>query len=247
MEYLISQEEIEALPEDTQQRFVGIEQLCRQRYQSLVSGSDDWPFIQDTRLRYMGIVLAAAKEYDISPLNGMNLPRRKDYRDEDFQDFFGELQFYTAQLMFRAADANSRTSVVLQGATRARLHTLLHHLREQVKKLDLPPARIDQLLSRIDDFERELLKPKLTFVAVAVLSLYVVGVVADLGGSAQTVQTLITQVQQALGQAKEEQDKAAASRLLAADTALRLLAPPRPSETSAPPSQQHELDDDIPF
>lgn len=246
MPLLITQAEIEALSPDPRERFVGIEEICRKRYEETVSGEDvSWNYVQEVRLQYMGGVIGAAKYYGIEPINKIVVPKKSDWNDSAYEDFVNELHFYTMQLALEAADRNSRLAIVLQGSTRERLSTLTSALRDQIRKLDLPPARIDHLLQKVDQFEHELTKPRLSFIAVAALTIYITGAIADLGGSAQTVRGAMNLIQEAVGTAKEEQDKEIAGRLGTFE--MRKLEPPRPPEVSAASNKEYDLNDDIPF
>lgn len=245
MPLLITQAEIEALPPDPRERFVAIEEICRRRYEQNTEGDDvQWSYIQDMRLQYMSGVVAAAKYLGIEPIDRIVIPKKSKWNDDAYEDFINELHFYAMQLALEAADRNTQLSIILQGSTKQRLVTLIEHLREQVRKLDLAPARIDQLLARIDQFERELTKPRLTFTAVAALTIYVTAAIADVGGAATTVRGAMNLIEEAVGTAKEEQDKEAAGRLGIFEP--KKLEPPRPPEEPKP-RETYDLNDDIPF
>ena len=252
MKLLISQAEIEGLPEDPRRRFVAIEEICRSRYYDEIAQEEEWPIIRDAQLRYMSTVVATAKYYKIDPICDITIPKRKGWSGEEFGDFVSELQFYTIQLMLDGAEKNSRLSILLEGGTRDRLFTLISHLRDHVRKLDLPTARIDRLVHVIDDFEKELRHPRLQYVAVAALAMVVVSTVADLGGAATTVRELLHKVHETVGLAKEEQNKELASRMVP-QTEMKKLEPPRKPKPATPefgksraPALNY-LDDDIPF
>lgn len=245
MPLLITQDEIQALPSDPRERFVALEEICRRRYEQATAEDDiQWNYVQDMRLQYMSSVVAAAKYLAIEPINRIIIPKKSKWNDEAYEDFVNELHFYAMQLALEAADRNLQLAIILQGTTKQRLVTLTEHLREQVRKLDLPPARVDQLLARIDQFERELIKPRLTFTAVAALTIYVAAAIADVGGAATTVRGAMNLIEEAVGAAKEEQDKDAAGRLGMLEP--KQLEPPRPAEIAAP-RETYDLNDDIPF
>jgi hypothetical protein len=266
MDFLITQDEIEALPEDARERFVALEAICRKRHYEETAAAtreEQWDLIQDSRLRYMSTVVSAAKFLKIEFIKDLEIPKRKQFDNDAYADFVHELQHYVVQLMLEGAERNIRASIVLEGSTRDRLSTLLSHLRDQVKKLDLSPARIDRLVKQIDDFEKDLRNPRLKFTTVAIFTLGVIAGVADLGGATDVVRKLVHQMEEAIGRAKEEQDKEAAGRLLPSGE-IRQLTPPRKSEPRTNKSQRLEpagdfgrspasraprddLDDDIPF
>jgi hypothetical protein len=251
--FLISQEEIEALPEDPRQRFVGIERIARQRYEEETRESDQGSYVQDCQLRYMTTVVSAAKFLKIEPVCEITIPRRRNFNWEDYSEFVNELQFYIVQLMLEGAENNAETSIILRGNAKQRLQTLSSHLRENVRKLDLPSARIESLLRKVDGFERELENPRLKFVAVAQMTLVILGATADIDGASDVVRKLVHQIEEVVGVEKREQDVEAASRLSTGD-APRQLQPPRtlekrPTETSSKNAETFsaDLDEEIPF
>lgn len=241
---LITQDEIEALPEHPRERFVGIESICRRRYQEIISDEEAWPIVQEIRLQYMTAIVGAAKYLKIEPLASMNLPKRTDWDDRVFEDFVAELHFYTVQFMLEGADRSARSSIRLEGTTRDRLSTLTRTLRTEVGKIDLPPPRIDRLARCIDAFEEELTKPKLTLAGVAVMGMTVLAALSDAGGAVESAQKVVRLIQETVGQAKEEQDQEAVSRLRGPEDVRQIESSRRQAPTPTPES---DLDDDIPF
>lgn len=246
MNLLITQSEIEALPEEPRERFVAMEEICRERFYAQTEGQEDWNIVQDWQLRYMTTVVAAAKHFSIKPISEMEVPKRSDFNNDAYRDFVAELQFYVTQLMLEGAERNSRASIVLRGLARDRVVTLLSHARDQVRKLELPQSRIDHLLRLLDEFEKQLEKPRLHLVTLAVLALGIAGAISDLGGAAGTVRQLINQIEEIVGLEKEEQDKEAASRWVRHEPTKQLEPPRRPEEKPSRPLAE-EMDDEIPF
>ncbi len=195
----------------------------------------------------MATMVATAKHCKIDPIDKMTIPKMSDWNDGAYEDFQNELDFYAVQMALEGADRNSQLSILLQGTTKDRLLTLIAHMREQIRKLDLPPARIDTLLDKLNRFERDLGGPRLNFLAVATLALAVAGAIADVGGAASTIRQLMNQVEEAVGRAKDEQDKAAVTQLPHFEP--KKLEPPRAKQPEARPVQHanFDLDDEIPF
>ena len=137
----LTQADVLGMPEDPRQRFVEIEALCRKRHADEVRGEQEWSTVVDSRIVYMSTVLSAAKHLRIEPFDGMDMPRKRSFQDDAFDDFIQDIQFYVTQMVLEAAEAHSRTSIVLEGATRQRLQTLVAHLKDQVGKSDCQRAR----------------------------------------------------------------------------------------------------------
>ncbi len=250
--FFISQDEIEALPENPRERFVGIESIARRRYEEETRDSDQSNYVQECQLRYMTTVVSAAKYFQIAPISEIAIPKRKNFSWDDYSEFVNELQFYIVQLMLEGAENNVETSIVLRGSAKQRLQTLSSHLRENVRKLDLSPARVESLLRRVDGFDRELENPSLRFVAVAQMALLILGATADIDGASEAVRKLVHQIEEAVGVEKLEQDTEAAGRLPATSVPRQLQPPRAPAKNPASPARNAEnfsadLDDEIPF
>ncbi len=250
--FFISQDEIEALPENPRERFVGIEGIARRRYEEETRDSDQSNYVQDCQLRYMTTVVSAAKYLQIAPISEIVVPKRKNFSWDDYSEFVNELQFYIVQLMLEGAENNVETSIVLRGSAKQRLQTLSSHLRENVRKLDLSPARVESLLRRIDGFDRELENPRLRFVAVAQMALLILGATADIDGASEAVRKLVHQIEEAVGVERLEQDTEAAGRLPATNVPRQLQPPSAPARNPASSARNAkdlsaDLDDEIPF
>jgi hypothetical protein len=239
---MISQDEINSLPEDPNERFVGVEAICRKRLYGEIEGEEEWSSIMDARLRYMGAVLAAGKYLNVEPFASLVLPTRQKFQSDDYDNFIQELEYYVVQLMLRNSENASQTTVLLQGETRQRLHTLLAHLRTQLLKLDLPPSRVEKLRSKLAEFEKELDAPRMRIIVWAGAALVVTGILADVGGAATTVLQLWHEIEEAVGIAKEAQDEEAVARIPAAPEQKRIEGPQRPKQLTT-----GDFDDEIPF
>lgn len=243
MPLLITQAEIEGLPSDARQRFVALEEVCRTRYEQLIAHEESWSAVQDARLQYMSTVVGAAKHLGIEPIASLVVPKKSQWDDGAYEDFKNELHFYIIQLALEGAEWNQQHTIELTGSVRARVQTLAAHLRDQLDKLDLPPAKLDKLRAKLAAFENELTAPKISFASIAAISLVVVSVVADVDGAGDAIRKLVTQLQVVLGQAKAEQDADAATKLPRQHPVKQLEPPRRP----VAPKEAFDLDDEIPF
>ncbi len=241
---LYTTEDIVSLPLDPKQRFVALEEICRKRYEAIIEHEEQWHNVQDARLSYMGTIVGAAKQLRIEPIASMKMPRKSEWNDDRYEDFKNELEFYLVQLALQGADQNHKLSIVLEGNTKARLQTLIAHMRDHVRNLDLSPGKIDRLIDRIGDFEKELEGHRLGFASVAYLTLFVAGAIADLGGAADQIRHLVNEVEAVIGVTKEEQDADAVGRVPSIEIKkIERLEPPTPKT----PKQSFDLDDEIPF
>jgi hypothetical protein len=251
LERLFSQAEVEAMPDDPRQRFVGIEALCRDRLAELIRGEESWQLIVDHRVIYMSTVISTAKFYRIEPFASMEVPRRKNFEDDEYDAFIQDVQFYLTQMTLEAAERNTRTSLLLEGSVRQRLQTLTLHLREQVEKSNWEPVKIDRLVARIAAFERELAGERLRLVTVAVFTLAVCGAVADVDGTGNAITKLVHQIEQVIGKAKDAQDMEAVGQIPTLPEPRRLEPPrkeePKRKSPAVEDFSRPDFDDEIPF
>lgn len=245
MDLLIIPEGIDNLPKNNQEHFVHIEKIGIKKYYDHINNGNEWNAVQDVRLRYMTSVVAAAKHFNIEPISEIEVPRRRNWNDDRFDDFVSDVSFYTMQMMLHESDRKLRTSIILEGSTRDRLKTLTVNLRDEVRKLQLPSSKIDQIIRKIDDFERSLESRKLTFITVAFVTLTIAGAITDVDGATNVVRELVNKIEETVGIAKEEQDREVASNFVESNQIPRLMAPRKNEPAIEPPSV--EDDDEIPF
>jgi hypothetical protein len=209
-----------------------------------IYGEENRSVIDEIRLLYMSAIISAATHLKISPISEMRIPKRSDMKEYDFQDFRATLQFYLVQLMLKGSERRSRASIVLKGDTKTRLRTLTGVLRTEIRNLDLKPNRIEKLVRHIEEFEHEIENPRLTLASVAGLALTIAAGISAVGGTANVVKSLVHQVEELVGLAKEAQEEEVAERLVTTEQILQLEAPRR---AEPPPPASNDLDDEIPF
>lgn len=252
MTVLITQDEMNAMPSDEQQKFVAVEALCRKRLDEITSGESEWAPVIDARLRYLATVLGVGKALAIEPVCNWNLPLRANMNDE-YDDFVMGMATVTAQLMTNQATAYHANSIILTGDTKDRLYSLARHMRQDIDKLNLPTSRKAKLRSLLESFERDLDKTHLSLLVIGQLCLLTAGAIADVDGASRAIRDALSKIEQIVGVAKFEQDEAKQT-LLPQIPKPKLIMPPRDpqpkvSTTSLERSgkMSEALEDDIPF
>ena len=95
----ITPEEIDDLPDDDPRTaFVTFVRIAQKRLSARVKelngDSDGWRDISEAQQRFMNIVVAAAKRFEIEPFASLEVPRIKDFDYEDNRQFRADLDHY---------------------------------------------------------------------------------------------------------------------------------------------------------
>lgn len=244
----ITPDEIEELPDDDPQaafvRFVRIAQRRLGERTVELSSADDqaaWEQLNEARLGFMNVAIAAAKKYEIEPFASMDVPRLKGFDVDHHRQFKADLDHYVTQLLLDNSSRSKRESILLTAEVKTSIRTYVFHLRELIEKAtDLDEARRQVLLRRLSEFEAELDKKRLGLMAVTVLAITLAGAPGALWSSADAANKLVTNILRVVGEAKIADD---ATRLLPPSAAPMALSGPRKEEAAI----RSDMDDDIPF
>lgn len=244
---LISQEEIDDLPEDNNFAFMEFVRHCRRRLDdraTQLNGNDegDWHIIQDDRQGFMNIVLAAAKRFDIEPFASRPAPYRKNFDVDDYLNFLSDLDHYTTQLVLDRSIRSRAESTALPTVSKDRIRSHLHHLRDAINSSGLNDAQKAALHRKVDEFDAELEKRRINLLAVARLSFEILAIPGAVWASYDVTTKLLTNIMQTVAEAKVVEDD---QRKLPLDPKPFALMPPRPPGPKT--GYSRDLDDEIPF
>jgi len=255
----ISQEELEALPEDNRLAFAEFARLGQVRLRERLEGLDgidevQWLQIQEAKLGYMNVVLAAGKRYKIEPFASQSLPKVKGFNSDIYDQFKSDLDHYLAQIILDASARSRHESVELSGQSRDRIRAYIHGLRECIDKSSMDSSTKDRLYAKIAEFEAVLEKRRLSLLAATLLSVQILGVPGALWATGDVATKLISQIMQAVAEAKVAEDL---TRLPFTEAPAMLEAPRPPAIEFEGPSRRRPSQDapafdsnddsDIPF
>jgi hypothetical protein len=240
----ITDEELDDLPDDPLLRFVGIEKIVRDRYETgcLRLGADE-SFLPLMR-RYMSIVLPAAHMYAVPGLAGWQRPGPGEDNWDTYNAFLADIDYATTEIRLRRAERLKVNSVKLDAATKVKLRHLITQIRETVDKLEVSVAKKEKLYARLSDLESEINRDRTRYEAYAAL---MIEACDDAGEAVKRLEPLVRAVERvgaAIGVAKRAED--AQARLPAPPEQKRIeQKPTSPKSTGKPFDRQ--LDDEIPF
>ena len=243
----ITQDELDELPEDHRAAFSAFVQIAQRRladftrHRTSLTEEVDWNEIQEARYSYTNIVLAAAKRLEIEPFLSMDVPRIGKYGHDEYRQFLADLDHYLTQVALDNSFRSRGASTVLPPASKDRIRSHLHHLREAIEAANLTDAKKALLQTKITEFEAALERNRFNLLAATLLTVEILGVPGALWGSYEVVSKLIGNINQVVAEAKVVDDE---KRQLPATPPQYVIAPPRAPE---PKRESRDLDDEIPF
>jgi len=211
---------------------------------------DSWREIQDLRHSFVNVVVSAAKRYGIDEISSWHVPLVDKFGDIDYRQFQADIDHFITQLAIENSLRNQKESVTIPQQSKEKIRDYVRALRQCVENSQMSDVKRDALLERINEFERELDKQRLTLLALTRLVISVATVPGALWASYEISNRLVLNVIQIVGEAKDLDDQSRAA--LALTTEKMKLSPPRPFEqkglsTFTQGSGLGGMDDDIPF
>lgn len=253
----ITQDELDNLPEDDRFAFAAFAQHAYRKLSSrleALNGPDEnvYVLIQEAKRGYMNVVLAAARRYNISPLDKYQIPQVQNFSEDDYNQFKSDLDFYMTQIMLDNSIRDRSNAISIDDILKDKIRTYVLELRNCIDSSNLSQSEKQSLHNKLSDFEDALNKRRVSILAASMMVLAILGVPGSVWASVDIVSKLSTNVLQAVAQAKVASD---AARIAPPSEAPKSLAPPRhgtggsEKESSAfgRSSTRPSLDDDIPF
>lgn len=248
----VTPEELESFPDDPSQAFSAFLRIALGRLREEISrynGNEQvqWHMIEQARVGFMNVALAAAKGYDVSPFSEMEVPRAKNFDHDVFQQFQYDLDHYVAQLAIGGAARGRRETVDIPPKAKDRIRSHLGALRECIEKSNLPDRKREKLLDKVDALNEELEKRRVNLLKATGVVIAVLGTPGSLWGSAEVVSRLATNIMQIVSEAKVAEDE---ERMLTSPEPMKAITAPRMAEDRTPrvtKGYDRDLDDEIPF
>lgn len=253
----ITQDELDNLPEDDRFAFAAFAQHAYRklsnRLESL-NGPDEnvYALIQESKRGYMNVILAAARRYQISPLDKYEIPKAQNFSEDDYNQFKFDLDFYMTQILLDNSIRDRSNAISIDDNLKDKIRKYVLELRNCIDTSNLSQSEKQSLQDKLSVFEDALNKRRVSILAASMMVLAILGVPGSVWASVDIVSKLSTNVLQAVAQAKAVSD---AARLAPPSEAPKALAPPRQETGSSKKessafgrqSSGSTLSDDIPF
>lgn len=254
----ITQDQLDDLDDDPRVAFMGLVQHAQRNLAEQLGRLDpqneaEYEARDELRHRFMNVVIASAKRYEIEPFISMQVPRYTDFRRNfDFREFQADLDHYVTQLVLDNSMRSRRDSIAILQKSKDSIRSYVVALRQCIEQANMTEPKREALLKRLDQFETELEKRRVNVLAVAHVALELFAVPGAAWASVEVANKLISNIMQTVAEARIAEQE---SRQLSAVATPKALLPPRDEKSSsgfgrqAPleRSRSNAIDDDIPF
>ena len=242
----VTQDELDNLDEDPRMAFLGLVNHAQRKLSQQIESLDlenehDWRQKEEICRRFMNVIVAAGRRFEVEPFLSMEVPRHTDFRDSDYKQFESDLDHYVTQLVIDNSMRSKKTSVEILPDSKDRIRSYVHGLRKCVEDAHMQAAKRKALLSKLDDFEKELEKRRLGILAVTLLSFEILAIPGSTWASIELAHKLITNISQVVAESKQAEDQ---TRQVGSPAPPKALSPPRPTGN---PGLAGDLDDETPF
>lgn len=243
----VTQDQLDDLDEDPRTAFMELVNHAQRSLDQTVKKLDpdeqrEWNQIEDLRYSFMNVVIAAAKRYEIEPFVSMDVPQYSNYGHSEWRQFKADVDHYLTQLMLDNSIKSKKNSVAILPTSRDRIRSQLGALRNCVEKSHMTEKKQQALLYKLDAFEKELEKRRVSLMAVTLLAFEVISVPGTMWATGEVANKLMTTVMQVVAEDKAKEDEI---RQLPATQTPKALSPPRVEKQ--PTRKAPDLGDEIPF
>lgn len=251
----VTQDELDNLSEDPRIAFMELINHAQRRLSEQISKFDpdnsyDSAKRFDAEKSFMNVVVAAGKTYGVEPFSSMEVPKHQSFSGGDYEQFKSDLDHYVTQLILTNSMRARGASVDIKPEDKDRIRAYINGLRECIERSDIEPRKMKALLDKLQDFNNELEKRRVSFTALALLAIAFVGAPGSVGETAALIHNLVNKITVVFAESKQVEDQ---TRQIGPQAAPKSLsAPRRPDETpkkqpSWDSGQGDGLDDEIPF
>lgn len=229
----ITGDEINELPDDPRLAFATFINIAYGRFQEKFSKLKSVTEINasaDLQHSFMNVTIAVARRYGISEFSDYSVPSINKFDGMKFREYISELD---SSITLVAIDSRLRMrdeSVLISNDVRTQIKTYIHYLRDLIEKSAVPDPKRRSLLDKLDEFERELEKKRVSYLAVAGFAIYMATIPGGIAGTVDASSRLVNQI---LGLVGEAQDAERQSRTLQPIAPPAALSPPQITATAA--------------
>jgi hypothetical protein len=254
---LITQDELDDLPEDSSLAFLNFVRHAQRRLGEKLSSIDEseqygWQEANTSRLGFMNVVVAAAKRFEISPFAEMEVPPVANSNDATHIQFKFDLDHYLTQLAIDNTIRQRSDSVQLSEKARDRVRQHVAALKECVLNSNLTESKKSNLAQYLTDFEKELDRKRISLLKVTWVGLQMLAIPGSLWASSEVVTKLVSNINQTVAEEKVAEEER--PKLPQNEAPKALIAPRRVATVPSSAASgfgggnfSDDLDDDVPF
>lgn len=249
---ILPQAFLDELPDDSPAAFTLIARRGLEYLQEQLQYVDDnerssWASYQSAQHTVVNLIIASARRLEIEPFSTMDVPRKRDFDNDAFEEFKSTLDHYLTQFLLDNVIRARRDSITMSGKAKDRIRSHIHGMKQQIDAADIPEARRSTLHAKLREFEIALDKDRVSYLVITRILLEILSVSANVLALADspTMAKLTANIMQVVAEAKAADDS---QRPLPPFDPPRMALPPRRAEeTPRRESFSDDIDDEIPF
>lgn len=241
---LIPDETYDGLPQDDHEKFAILVRTAQSNLARMLDqrGSND--FADEIRAQFISVISGTAEALGIEGLPPIT-EDMDNYRA--YANYQVRLAGIVAKVRLQSNLVARPHSVELGRINRAKLKQEIDQLRRSVEESDLPQKKRDALLDKLDEFENELEKQRLSFARTMAIAASIMAIVSGatitLANGQDAAKTILT-ILRLVGEDKEREE-AERERLSPPPKALPNYAQAKVKEPAF--GFGNDLDDEVPF
>jgi len=249
----VTQDELDNLSEDPPMAFMELVNHAQRRLSEQTSKLDfdnQYELAKkfDLERSFMNVVVAAGKRLEIQPFSSIEIPRHQNFANSDYNQFISDLDHYVTQLILDNSIRGKKLSVEILPQSKDQIRSYVHGLKECIEKANMQASKKKALLDKLEEFEKELEKRRMSFVSLSMLAISIIGAPGATWASVDIAHRLINNITQVFAEAKQTEDQ---TRRIGPQATPKALSPPRSPESKTDKhslwQEGGDLDDEIPF
>jgi hypothetical protein len=240
------------LPEDPELQLVAFEKRLREQMWASMNRDTPTSYVRDRKVFYVTKIMAFHDAHGFSMLKRPTLYRRDDDFEDRFDSFLDDVNYWTTQIEIRHAERLRPISTILRltPEIRQQLHSYIDNIRQTISPLQLPEAKKEALLGKLNSLADEIDRDRTKTEAWTAFTLEL----ASTGGQAAKELKPIKDMADAIGSLfgkVKELTEGGLRRIPSPAPRKRIEGPPNPPVRQDGPSwdapKGGDLDDEIPF
>jgi hypothetical protein len=192
----VTQEQLDDLDEDPRVAFMTLVNHAQRSLSLQLEKYDpeeqrEWRQRQELQERFMNVIVAAGKRFEIDPFISTIVPKHQDFQGSDYKQFESDLDHFVTQLILDNSIRAKKNSVEILPNPKGKIRSYVHGLRTCVEQATMHEDKRKALLEKLDQFERELEKRRINILAVTLLTFEILGIPGTAWASWEVAQNLL--------------------------------------------------------
>jgi hypothetical protein len=158
---------MEGLPKEPEPAFTAQVEILWIRVQSDIEANQ---YVTPYKIGFVSDVLAAAEVFGIDALKEWTLPDPDDDIGPYFERFSMAVNHFPTKARLRLRATSRLYSVALDAVTKRKVHHVIEQILQTIEDAGLSVEKHDSLMSKLNDFEREIDRTRTAFQQFAAIT-----------------------------------------------------------------------------